>query len=84
VFLLSLADKMEDMSPLFSDVRFVFIRQKDDYRLYWLRGTATGNDCWAHADAFIAARAGNISVVQSSHFRLILISSSSPFALIFI
>ncbi|KAJ7899820.1 hypothetical protein B0H13DRAFT_2336765 [Mycena leptocephala] len=41
VFLLSLADKMEDTSPLFGDVRFVFIRQKDDYRLYWLRGTTT-------------------------------------------
>jgi hypothetical protein len=84
VFLLSLADKM-DTSPLFGDVRFVFIRQKDDYRLYWLRGATTGNDCWAHADAFIAARrAGNISVVRSSYFRLILISFSSLFALIFI
>ncbi|KAJ7851204.1 hypothetical protein B0H13DRAFT_2086275, partial [Mycena leptocephala] len=67
VFLSSLSGGMEDTSPLLGDARFVFIQQKVDYHLDWVRGATTGDDYWALADAFIAARrAGKIDRSQYS------------------
>jgi hypothetical protein len=61
VFLSSQPGRMEDTSPLCGDARFVFIQQTEDCRLDWVRGATTGDDYWALADAFIAARrAGKI------------------------
>ncbi|KAJ7339007.1 hypothetical protein DFH08DRAFT_964061 [Mycena albidolilacea] len=45
-----------DTSPLSMDSRFVCVQQTLDYRLDWLQGAVSGEDYWALADAFIAAR----------------------------
>ncbi|KAF7362948.1 hypothetical protein MVEN_00646100 [Mycena venus] len=47
---------VEPTDPLFDDSRFVCIEQSVNYRLDWIRGATSGDDCWALADEFIAAR----------------------------
>ncbi|KAF7359812.1 hypothetical protein MVEN_00706400 [Mycena venus] len=48
--------KTVDTHALTDDDRFVCIHQQTSYRVDWLRGADTGEDSWALADAFIAAR----------------------------
>jgi hypothetical protein len=55
-FLSARRHALKETSPLLHDSRFVWIQQDSDYRLDWLRGAVTGEDYWAIADAFIAAR----------------------------
>ncbi|KAJ7852016.1 hypothetical protein B0H13DRAFT_2674010 [Mycena leptocephala] len=43
-------------TPLSDDARFVCIEQTTYFRLDWLRGADSGEDYWALADRFIAAR----------------------------
>ncbi|KAF8172992.1 hypothetical protein K438DRAFT_1850965, partial [Mycena galopus ATCC 62051] len=47
---------LHEGSPLLDDSRFVCIDENVSYYLDWLKGAVTGNDYWALADAFIAAR----------------------------
>ncbi|KAF7363010.1 hypothetical protein MVEN_00652700 [Mycena venus] len=58
VFLSSWSYTVDEGSviPLREDERFVCIEQQLDYREDWLRGAVTGQDYWALADDFIAAR----------------------------
>jgi len=51
-------DDIELFRPLSDDARFVCIEQMVDGRLHWLRGAdaAKGDDYWALAEAFIAAK----------------------------
>ncbi|KAJ7339015.1 hypothetical protein DFH08DRAFT_938803, partial [Mycena albidolilacea] len=55
-FLVSAPYTLKKTSPLLEDDRFVCVQQNLDYRLDWLRGAVTGDDYWALAEAFIAAR----------------------------
>ncbi|KAJ7339058.1 hypothetical protein DFH08DRAFT_876067 [Mycena albidolilacea] len=59
-FLWSSPYALGDTSPLLNDARFVCIQQSMehhlDYRTDWLRGAVGGDDYWALADTFIAAR----------------------------
>ncbi|KAJ6544519.1 hypothetical protein B0H19DRAFT_1267780 [Mycena capillaripes] len=60
VFLHTDSIAMDERPLLSDDARFVCVQQAD-WRLDWLRGTNGGDDYWALADAFIAARrAGKI------------------------
>ncbi|KAJ6564001.1 hypothetical protein B0H19DRAFT_1374572 [Mycena capillaripes] len=53
---------MGDGAALLRDSRFLCIEQKRDYRLDWLRGAHAGEDYWALADEFLAARrAGKVN-----------------------
>ncbi|KAJ6505106.1 hypothetical protein C8R45DRAFT_1090857 [Mycena sanguinolenta] len=45
-----------DGSPLCDDSRFVCIDEELDYYEDWLNGAVFGEDYWALADAFLAAR----------------------------
>ncbi|KAJ7742766.1 hypothetical protein B0H14DRAFT_3167665 [Mycena olivaceomarginata] len=56
VILVQTPVEMTNTHPLAGDTRFVCIHQSKSYRLDWLCGALTGNDYWALADAFIAAR----------------------------
>ncbi|KAF7358431.1 hypothetical protein MVEN_00893600 [Mycena venus] len=59
LFLVSVGYQEEEMRStdlISDDDRFVCLDQTIDYRLVWLRGVTTGDDFWALADGFIAAR----------------------------
>ncbi|KAF7364398.1 hypothetical protein MSAN_01100500 [Mycena sanguinolenta] len=45
-----------DGSPLLDDARFVCIEEELHYTIDWLQGAISGDDYWALADAFLAAR----------------------------
>jgi alpha-beta hydrolase superfamily lysophospholipase len=59
-FLWSSPYALADTSPLLNDTRFVCIQRSmeyhSDYRTDWLCGAVGGDDYWALADTFIAAR----------------------------
>jgi hypothetical protein len=60
--------EVDETSPLLGDSRFLCMQQKMDSCLDWLRGAHSGQDHWALADAFIAAkRAGKVDG-ESSEF----------------
>ncbi|KAJ7134149.1 hypothetical protein C8R46DRAFT_1139702 [Mycena filopes] len=45
------------------DARFVCVKEDMDFRLNWVQGVDIGDDYWAHAEVFIAARrAGRVPV----------------------
>ncbi|KAJ7825503.1 hypothetical protein B0H14DRAFT_3726671 [Mycena olivaceomarginata] len=56
VFLAPELYELGDSSPLLAESRFVCIHQALDYNFGWLSGAVTGDDYWALADAFLAAR----------------------------
>ncbi|KAJ7914453.1 hypothetical protein B0H13DRAFT_2002713, partial [Mycena leptocephala] len=61
VFLSVSLGYVDDAQPLLEDDRLVCIEQHEDFRVDWLHGTHSGEDYWALADAFIAAkRAGQV------------------------
>ncbi|KAJ7856788.1 hypothetical protein B0H13DRAFT_1641286 [Mycena leptocephala] len=61
VFLSVSLGYVDDAQPLLEDDRLVCIEQDEDFRVDWLRGAHSGEDYWALADAFIAAkRAGRV------------------------
>jgi len=58
LFLVSLGDaeEMQSTNVLLDDTRFACLDQKTSFREDWLCGAARGENYWAIADAFIAAR----------------------------
>ncbi|KAJ6453366.1 hypothetical protein C8R45DRAFT_1083098 [Mycena sanguinolenta] len=71
ILFLSLGNASLDGSPLWNDSRFVYIEETVDYDLNWGRGAVLGDDNWALADAFIAARrAGKIDRLYLKLFEI--------------
>jgi hypothetical protein len=64
--------------PLADDSRFVCIEQKIGFREDWLRGTDAGQDYWALAEAFIAARrSGTVDHEHTVWIRLVTVIHTS-------
>ncbi|KAJ6483263.1 hypothetical protein C8R45DRAFT_1215131 [Mycena sanguinolenta] len=58
-----------DDSPLLDDDRFVCVEEGVLYELDWLKGAVFGEDYWALADAFLAAR--RAGTVDRSRYRIV-------------
>ncbi|KAF7378199.1 hypothetical protein MSAN_00244500 [Mycena sanguinolenta] len=57
-----------DGSPLLDDPRFLCIDEKQRYYINWLQGAISGDDYWALADAFLAAR--RVGRIDRSCYRI--------------